>query len=89
MNLNREKYVIAKSVINAIQASASCYQSDGKEGEYSEEEFKEIGEYVKSQCSQMMIDDLITILTAYCLKPKKYDNFCPSTMDDENLPNKD
>jgi hypothetical protein len=65
--MTREKYLIVNSIVSAIKAASTCYQTDGTEGEYSEEELQEIGTEIKKQCSKMKIDDLATILVAYCL----------------------
>ena len=65
--MNREKFAISCSIVNAIRVAASAFQAKDKEGEYSEAELKEIAESIKSQCSQMMIDDLAVIIK-YCLK---------------------
>lgn len=64
--MNREKYAITNSIINAIKVTSSMFQTKGEEDEYTEAEIKEIAEYIKSQCSQMMIDDLAVVLK-YCL----------------------
>jgi hypothetical protein len=66
IDMSREQFAISCSIVNAVRVASSMYQGKGEESEYSEEEAKKIAEIVKSQCSQMMLQDLGIILD-YCI----------------------
>ena len=69
--MRRELWAVSNTFASAVKILNSIFCSDGKDEEYSPEELALVVETIRSECSDMMIDDALLFLSMAEKLPKK------------------